>query len=192
MNLLRAFIAIDIPSEIKKAIAAQTASLQAQSGRAVRWVAIENFHLTLKFLGEVSPANIDLFSQALQLECSQAAPFEITVSALGCFPTAHRPRVIWIGLQVPAELNKLQQIIEAAAARLGFAPEDKPFSPHLTIGRVREQASSNDLKLLDASIKATSIGTLGTFTAREVVLFKSDLQPAGPVYSHLFGAKLGK
>jgi len=191
MNLLRAFIAIEIPAEIKKAIAAQTACLQPNTGRAVRWVTTENTHLTLKFLGEISPANLDMLSQALQSECSQMAPFDITVSGLGCFPNARRPRVIWIGLNVPAELNKLQHKIEAATARLGYTPEDKPFSPHLTLGRVREQATADELKQLHASLEAISIGTLGTFTAHTVHLFKSDLQPAGPIYSHLFSARLG-
>jgi 2'-5' RNA ligase len=192
MNLLRAFIAIEIPLEIKKAIAAQTAALQTNTGRAVRWVATENTHLTLKFLGEISPSNLELLSQTIQAECSQMTPFEIKVSGLGCFPNARRPRVIWIGLNAPAELTKLQLKIEAATARLGYTPEEKPFSPHLTIGRIREQASADELKHLLASLEKISIGMLGTFTAQNVYLFKSELLPAGPIYSHLFSAQLGK
>jgi 2'-5' RNA ligase len=191
MNLLRAFIAIEIPSEIKKAIAAETAFLQTNTNHAVRWVSAENTHLTLKFLGEISPANVEMLSQAIQAECSSLASFEITVSGLGCFPNARRPRVIWIGLLIPPDLNKLQYKIEAATSRLGYAPEEKPFSPHLTIGRVRDQANVNELKQLHASLESTAIGTLGTFTANVVHLFKSDLQPSGPVYSHLFSARLG-
>jgi 2'-5' RNA ligase len=191
MNLLRAFIAIEIPQEIKKAIAAETACLQTGTGRAVRWVTAENTHLTLKFLGEVSPTNVDMLSQTLQAECSQLPQFGITVSGMGCFPNVRRPRVIWIGLNAPADLNKLQHKIEAATARLGYPIEEKPFSPHLTIGRVREQASADDLKRLHDLLDTVSIGTLGAFTARAVYLFKSDLQPSGPVYSHLFSAGLG-
>jgi 2'-5' RNA ligase len=190
--LLRAFIAIEIPPGIKKAIAAQTASLQTNASRAVRWVTAENTHLTLKFLGEISPNNVDLLSQALLGECGQVAPFEITVTGLGCFPNMRRPRVIWIGLNVPPELNKLRLKIESATDRLGYSAEEKPFSPHLTIGRVREQASPDELKRLQSSLEALTIGALGTFTAQSVYLFKSDLQPAGPIYSHLFCARLGK
>jgi 2'-5' RNA ligase len=192
MNLLRAFIAIEIPSEIKKAIAAQTASLQFNTGQSVRWVTAENTHLTLKFLGEVSPTNVDLLSQAIQAECSQITPFDITVSGLGCFPNAHRPRVIWIGLLVPPELNKLHYKIEATTARLGYTPEEKTFSPHLTIGRVRDQATVIELKQLHDSLESATIGTLGTFTAHTVHLFKSELKPGGPIYSQLFSARLGK
>lgn len=192
MSLLRAFIAIEIPPEIKKAIAAQTASLKKGAGRAVRWVSTENIHLTLKFLGEISPSNVEILSQTLQAECSQQTPFEITVTGLGCFPNSHRPRVIWIGLAVPPELGRLQSKIEASLARLGYEAEDKPFSPHLTIGRVREQVNTEELRMLQASLNSINIGSLGTFRAQAVNLFKSDLQNTGSVYTRLFKAQLGK
>jgi 2'-5' RNA ligase len=191
MSLLRAFIAIEIPPEIKKAIADQIASLKNSAGHAVRWVAPENIHLTLKFLGETSPSNVQPLSEALQAECEQHAPFEISVSGLGCFPNAHRPRVIWIGLGIPQELNHLQHKLEQATARLGYATEDKPFSPHLTIGRVREQATSAELKNINCEFEKLHVGLLGTFTASSVHLFKSDLKPSGPVYTSLFNARLG-
>ena len=192
MSLLRAFIAIEIPPEIKKAIATQTASLQKDAGRAVRWVSAENIHLTLKFLGEISPANVEILSQALQAECSQQAPFEITVSGLGCFPNSRRPRVIWIGLAVPPELSRLQSKIETNLARLGYEAEDKSFSPHVTVGRVREQVSAEELRTLQSTLTTQNIGSLGTFHAQAVYLFKSDLQNTGPVYTHLFKAQLGQ
>ncbi len=191
MSLLRAFIAIEIPHEIKKAIAAEIASLQNDAGHAVRWVAIENIHLTLKFLGEISPANVELLSQTLQAECDQHGPFDITVKGLGCFPNLHRPRIIWIGLEIPSELNPLQHNLETASARMGYTAEDKPFSPHLTIGRLREQATQVELKNIQAALEKLQIGSLGTFTTQSVQLFKSDLQPAGPVYTSLFSARLG-
>ncbi len=191
MSLLRAFIAIEIPPEIKKTIASEIASLHDSAGRAVRWVTTENIHLTLKFLGEISPASVELLSQALQAECEQHTPFEIAVSGLGCFPNSHRPRIIWIGLKIPPELNRLQHRLETATARMGYAAEDKPFSPHLTIGRIREQATSAELSNIHAAFEKTHVGSLGTFTARAVHLFKSDLKPAGPVYTCLFSAPLG-
>jgi RNA 2',3'-cyclic 3'-phosphodiesterase len=191
MSLLRAFIAIEIPLEIKKAIAAEIASLQNGAGRAVRWVATENIHLTLKFLGEISPVNVELLSQSIQAECDQYAPFDITVNGLGCFPNSHHPRIIWIGLNIPLELNRLQHKLETATARMGYATEDKPFSPHLTIGRVREQVTPTELKNIQSTLEKLHVGSLGTFTAQSVHLFKSDLKPAGPVYTSLFSARLG-
>jgi len=191
MSLLRAFIAIEIPSEIKKAIVAQVSSLKSSAGHAVRWVASENIHLTLKFLGEIPPSNVEPLSRALQIECEQHAPFSISVSELGYFPNVHRPRVIWIGLGIPQELKRLQYSLEQATTRLGYATEDKPFSPHLTIGRVREQATPVELKNIHCELEKIHVGLLGAFTARAVHLFKSDLKSSGPVYSSLFSARLG-
>jgi 2'-5' RNA ligase len=154
-------------------------------------VAAENIHLTLKFLGEISPASVELLSQALRAECDQHAPFDITVNRLGCFPNSHRPRIIWIGLNIPLELNRLQHKLETATALMGYATEDKPFSPHLTIGRVREQATPAELNNIHSALEKLHVGSLGTFTAQSVHLFKSDLKPAGPVYTSLFSARLG-
>lgn len=190
MSLLRAFIAIEIPVEIKQAIAVQSAGLQKNAGRSVRWVTPENIHLTLKFLGDISPTNLELLCQALQAECSQHAPFEISVGGLGCFPNPHRPRIIWVGLEIPPELNRLQHKLENATAKLGYASEEKAFSPHLTIGRVREQAEPSELHWLGTALKEAQIGQLGSFVATTVQVFKSDLQPSGPIYSSLFSAHL--
>lgn len=190
MSLFRAFIAIDIPPEIKQAISTQTASLRKESGRAARWVAPENIHLTLKFLGEASPANLELLAQAIQSECAQTAPFTVSVENLGCFPNPRRPRILWVGLVVPPGLSRLQRQIEATAARLGYARDDKPFSPHLTIGRAREQAAPAEIQALRSLLERTTVASLGTFTVEQVHLYKSDLKPEGPVYTRLATARL--
>lgn len=190
MSLLRAFIAIDIPPEIKQAISSQTASLRKESGRAVRWVAVENIHLTLKFLGEVSSANLERLAQAVQSECAQTAPVTVSVESLGCFPNPRRPRVLWVGLVVPPSLNRLQRQVEASTVRLGYASDDKPFSPHLTIGRVREQAAPEEIQTLRSLLEQTTVASLGTFTVNEVHLYKSDLKSDGPVYTRLATAPL--
>ena len=192
MDSLRAFIAIEIPPGIKKVLGLQTANLRAQAGRSVRWVAFENMHLTLKFLGDLSPANVELLSRAIQSECSQQPPFEVVVSGLGSFPTLHRPRVIWAGLQAPLDLGRLQRRIDLEAVRLGYPAEDKPFSAHLTIGRVREQVSFEEKKMLAAALAGIQAGEFGRFTAQTVTLFKSELQSAGPLYTPLFSAQLGE
>ncbi len=191
MSLLRAFIAIEIPNEIKKEIASQTAGLHRVVAHSVRWVAPENIHLTLKFLGEISSTNIDFLAQALKTEASQHAPFEITVGGLGAFPNTRRARVIWVGLEIPPGLDKLRYNIEAAAARLGYPVDDKSFSAHLTIGRVREQISSAEAQALRDALENIKVGILGTFAAKFVHLFRSDLKPGGPVYTCLFTTALG-
>lgn len=191
MSLLRAFIAIEIPPSILDAIQKETADLQRASGAGVRWVPCSNLHLTLKFLGGVSPANLDLLTQMLAAEAAAHKPFDLQVGGLGSFPTPRRPRVIWIGLSAPAALESLQRGIEAASARLGYAEEDKPFSPHLTIGRVKQQTSSSELQTVRAALERTQVGSLGAARVEAVHLFKSDLCSTGAVYTRLFSAPLG-
>ena len=180
MTLLRAFIAIEIPPSIQKAIFTQTERLRNALGPAlVRWVPMENLHLTLKFLGDVSPSNVDMLSQALTTEAATCAPFSMRVSGLGSFPNPRRARVIWVGLHAPAALEALQHGIDSFTARLGYPSEERPFSPHLTIGRVKQQVSASGQQAIRAALEQTSVGDLGTAEVTAVHLFKSDLQPGG-------------
>jgi 2'-5' RNA ligase len=192
MSLLRAFVALEIPLEIQDAIQQATAGLRKALGPAlVRWVPPHNVHLTLKFLGDVSPANLEMLQQMLVVETEQQPCFEFEVSGLGIFPTPRRPRVLWIGIQAPATLESLQRSIEAAAERLGYEAEGRPFSPHLTIGRVRQHLSSDQQRRVREAVKGVKVGSLGQTSASGVVLFRSDLQSSGAVYTPLFTTPLG-
>ena len=95
----------------------------------VRWVAPENIHLTLKFLGDVSPSNLDLLKQMLATEATRHRCFQVEVGKLGIFPTSRQPRVIWVGLDGPPDLSALQRGVEAFTERLGYTPEGRAFSP---------------------------------------------------------------
>ena len=191
MSLLRAFIAIEIPPEIHKAIESKTAPLRAAlDSSVVRWVTTNNIHLTLKFLGDISPANVDMLSQMLSVEVSQHSIFELKFGGLGAFPNPKRPRVVWIGIQAPAGLEALQHGIEAATATLGYPSEERPFSPHLTIGRVKQTARSADMQKIRTALEETKVGMLGSAQVTAVHLFKSDLKPTGAAYTRLFSAPL--
>ena len=190
MTLLRVFIAVEIPIPTRQAIFSQTESLRAALGQLVRWVPIENMHLTLKFIGDVSPANVELLSQMLIAEATGNAPLTMQIGGLGSFPNPRRARVIWIGIQAPAAFENLQRGIEFAAARLGYEPETRPFSPHLTIGRVRQQVSASDQQQVRVALERTQVGDLGAAEISAVHLFKSDLQPTGSIYTRLFSAPL--
>jgi len=193
MSLLRAFIAVEIPPEIHKAIDSKTAPLRAAlDASLVRWVPTDNVHLTLKFLGDVSPTNVEMLSQMLNMEVSQHSTFALKFGGLGAFPNPRHPRVIWIGIQAPAGLEALQRGIEAAAATLGYPGEERPFSPHLTIGRVKENAGSAGVQKIRSALEETQVGALGTAQVSAVHLFKSELKPSGAVYTRLFSAPLGK
>lgn len=191
MSTLRAFIAVEIPPAIQQAILHETESLRRTLGtELVRWVPVENLHLTLKFFGDISSAHVDTITDMLTAEAGRVARFPIRVSGLGSFPTPKRARVLWVGLNAPAALTSLQHGVESAAARLGYEAEERPFSPHLTIGRVRQQATASDQQAIAKALKRTSIGDLGETEISAVHLYKSDLRREGAVYTKLFSASL--
>ncbi len=190
MTLVRVFIAVEIPLSIRQAIHDQTESMRAALGSIIRWIPIENMHLTLKFIGDVSPANVDALAQMLTAETMTCAPFAMQIGGLGSFPTPRRARVIWIGIQAPAALAFLQRGLESAAARLGYEAETRPFSPHLTIGRVRQQVNASDQQQVRAALEQTQVGDLGAAEVTSVHLFKSELKSSGAEYTRLFSAPL--
>jgi RNA 2',3'-cyclic 3'-phosphodiesterase len=164
--------------------------LRKAIGDSVRWVPVKNIHLTLKFLGDVSPTNVDILAQMLRAEADSCPQFEFTVGGLGSFPDPKRVRVLWVGIQAPAELEALRHGIESAAVRLGYEPDLRPFSAHLTIGRVRDTASAADLQRIRKTVEEIKIDSLGTARVNSVHLYKSDLKPNGSVYTRMFSAPL--
>jgi 2'-5' RNA ligase len=193
MGVIRAFIAIDIPDAIQQKLNEITTRLQSlDQTKAVRWVAARNIHLTLKFLGEVSQTNLELLTEIIQAEAIKHRPFELEVGELGAFPSIRRPRVIWIGIHAPQELLTLQHGVEAETIRLGYAAEERPFSPHLTLARISHNASPEDVRCIGEILATQKVGILGKVNVTRVVLFRSDLRPGGAIYTPLFNALLVK
>ena len=192
MSLLRAFIAVELPLEIRQTVCNTTSKLRNEIGALVRWVPIENMHLTLKFLGDVSPSNVDMLSQMLRAEMDLFNCFDLRLNGLGSFPNLKRPRVIYIGIQAPAALETLQRGIESASRRLGYGSEERGFSPHLTIGRVKQNVTPTEQQAIRHALEGTKIDLLGTARVNSVELFKSDLKPSGSVYTRLYSASLRK
>jgi 2'-5' RNA ligase len=192
MSLLRAFIAVELPLEIRQTVCAATSTLRNEIGALVRWVPIENMHLTLKFLGDVSPPNVELLSQMLRAEMDLFNCFDLRLNGLGSFPNLKRPRVLYIGIQAPAALEALQRGIESGSSRLGYGSEERGFSPHLTIGRVKQNVTATEQQAIRHALENTQIDSLGTARVNSVELFKSDLKPTGSVYTRLYSASLKK
>jgi 2'-5' RNA ligase len=191
MSLLRTFIAVDIPVPIRQAIQSKTESLRKTLGTSiVRWVNTDHIHLTLKFLGDVSPAQVDGLTQILRTEADLIKAFDLQIGGLRSFPSLRRPRVLFIGIQAPAELEALYRGIESACARLGYESERRGFSPHLTIGRIREGISAADQQKIRVAEEASKVDLLGTARVDSVHLYKSDLKPTGSVYTKLCSAPL--
>ena len=195
MQTLRTFIAIELDQELKATLAGIRACLRsAVPPRAVRWVQPDGIHLTLKFLGDTPLDKVEQVKSALAQAAEQVPAFTITVGGVGCFPDARRPRVVWIGVQEPSgSLARLCQAVESQVAPLGFPTEKRPFSPHLTLGRVQRYASSGEVRDIGqavAALAAEMAGTQDAMAVSVVAYIKSDLRPSGAVYTTLVEARL--
>ena len=190
--MIRAFIAIDLPDDVRVAIDdAQARLKQAHVGVKISWTKVENLHLTLQFLGYIEEAVIERIEFALQSVAAQHPPFEVLVCGAGAFPDESRPRVLWVGCDDPeGRLKALAGAVQAAMRPLGFEPERREFSAHLTLGRVRVPRPDVALTRALDSLKDTAFGAL---RAQAVHLFKSELHPEGSRYtklsSHVLGAQ---
>jgi 2'-5' RNA ligase len=191
MVVIRAFIAINLSPEIRHSLDEVSNKLKERlPGVPVRWVPVENIHLTIKFLGDVSVSNLEMLQKLLRVEASQHSPFEFSVGNMGAFPSISRPRVIWVGVEAPDELHTLQHGIEMETARLGYAREKRSYSPHLTLGRVSRNADSADTRRIREVLKNCTVGFLGAARVQEVHLYRSELKPAGAIYTQIFSAPL--
>jgi 2'-5' RNA ligase len=190
LSTLRCFIAIDLPPELRKRIEALSERLRAQPGEAgLRWVQPSGIHLTLKFLGALPEARVPDVASVLDQAASAQAPFSVTVGGIGCFPDGRNPRVVWAGLDDPTgRLRLLHASIESGCAAIGMAPEARPFSPHLTLGRVRREAGPETAGVVRAILEAERAFHAGEMLADAVHLFRSDLRPTGAVYTRLHSA----
>ncbi len=192
MNAIRSFIAIDFPDSIQAKLDEVIQMLREKNADTVRWVPAQNIHLTLKFLGDISPANLQMLCKILTAEARRHEPFTVQVGGIGAFPSIRRPRVIWIGVEGNATLDALQNGVESETRRLGYAPEERAFSPHLTLGRVAHNASPDRVRQLSDSLIQTKVGNLGIVSVTKVSVFRSDLLPGGAVYTPLFNCALAE
>jgi 2'-5' RNA ligase len=191
MSVFRAFIAVELPEEIHQTLAQVSADLKQKMGELpVRWVAVHNIHLTLKFLGDVSEANVPMLTKIIQMIADGHHCLEISLGSLGAFPNVRRPRVIWVGVQAPEELVSIHRSLDVETTRLGYESDKRPFSPHLTLGRVSRNASPREVRGIGQVLKEEKLGFLGAARVSELHLFRSDLKPGGAVYTKVFTAAL--
>lgn len=182
---IRAFIAIEIPQEIQTRLGEVQQRIIERKVLGVRWVSSRIIHLTLQFLGDTSIAKLEALGRELQPMIAAQEPFTYQVQGLSAFPNLRRPRVIWVGLQAPSDLATLQKLIERTVQKAGLPVEDRSFSPHLTLGRVKRDISPDEIQELSAALNEIETGLLGTGIAKSVTLFRSDLRPEGPIYTPL-------
>jgi 2'-5' RNA ligase len=193
MSVVRSFIAIDLPSSLYEQLEEVSGNLQDMlKAMPIRWVAVHNIHLTLKFLGDVSEKNISMINKIIQTESASHKQFEVSVGGFGVFPNFSRPRVIWVGVEAPDELMNLQRRIDVETARLGYPPDQRKFNPHLTLGRVSRNANPQEVRSISTKLRNHKLGFLGAARINEVNLFRSDLGRDGAVYTKMYTAPLIK
>ncbi|MBX0327295.1 RNA 2',3'-cyclic phosphodiesterase [Oscillochloris sp. ZM17-4] len=178
---MRLFIALDLPDHARAALAEAQSRLR-RCGHAVRWAAVDGLHLTLQFLGEADPARVpDLLAA---LAAIPAPAFPLRLGGLGAFPSSARPRVIWAGLAGDlGALGALQRAVTDATAPLGFIPEDRPFAPHLTLGRARQDVGAAQIDALAAALRAAAPPAPVAWDVGRPLLFESRSTPQGVVYT---------
>ena len=187
METIRAFIAIPLPDPVLDELAALQRRLEKRIlSRSVRWVRPEGIHLTLKFLGDTPTDKVPEIKRALAAVARHAPVCTFSVGEVGCFPNPHRPRVVWVGVQEPTgRLATLQDAIEEVMAPLGYPPEGRGFTPHLTLGRMGRRTSRNDAARVGEIVTETEVGTLGEVSADRFALIRSVLKPTGAEYTPL-------
>jgi RNA 2',3'-cyclic 3'-phosphodiesterase len=191
-NLIRTFIAVELDEATRNAIGDVQAQWQGERvGRAVRWVAPDNIHITLKFLGDVAADRMSELQSTVVNACASIPAFTLKISGAGAFPNTRRPNNVWIGVDGDVKvLERLANQIEEACAAIGYAREDRPFTAHLTLGRVQRDASPSDRRALGEMIERTRVGELSVLRVASVNVMKSELRPGGSVYSQLASVNL--
>lgn len=186
MEKIRAFLAIPLSTEARAVVSGVADELSGEvPDRAVKWVAPERIHITVRFLGNTPVDKLEPLASRLDSIAGQHAPFSLELDSLGCFPNERRPRVIWVGVAGQTErLAELQKEIEGMVVDMGWEPEKRDFHAHLTLGRVKDKSVRIELPWGQGVAPAT-------IPVQEVHLFESQLRRSGPVYTVRHSSRLG-
>ena len=182
MQTIRAFISIEIPQEIKEKISLIQEQLKTIE-TPISWVRLDSIHLTLKFLGNILEEQIPNIKRCIDTAVSGISPFNVNIKGGGVFPNLNHPRVIWLGLEDKTDsLFKIQKGIDNCLEKIGFEPEERGFTPHLTLGRVKSLKGKNQLIRTIHIYKDIEVGEI---YADKIKLMRSQLNPSGAIYTVL-------
>jgi 2'-5' RNA ligase len=186
---IRTFLAVDIGPEVRENLSRLQEQLK-RSQADVRWVRPQGIHLTLRFLGNILDADVLKLEPVMAAAAAGQAPIVLTVSGWGMFPSQKRPRVLWVGIpQGREKLAPLAEVLERGLIEAGFGPEDRPWKPHLTLGRFQ---SPRNLEPLLKALAKEGEPVYGRIQADRLTLFQSQLQRGGAVYTVLRESQFGK
>ena len=192
MDVVRSFIAIDLPAGVRAELTSLEDKLKASRHPFVKWVDPENMHLTLKFLGDVASDSIPQIVEAMSRAAKSHSTFKLEVAGTGAFPNWQRPQVVWVGVGGELDrLNSLQKGLESALSPMGFPTESRTFSAHLTLGRLRDRVTPDHRRQFAEFAQKVELTASLSFEVNGIRLIRSQLTPAGPIYTELAVAKLG-
>lgn len=182
---LRLFVAVDLSEEVREELDRLQDDLRRRDLSSLRWVRPGGIHLTLKFLGETPVEMVPAIEGALAEVANGAAPFRLALGKLGTFGNRRGPRVLWLDIAGEAQrLEELQAMVERALIEAGFPPEEREYSPHLTLARVPQPPRPGMAERVSRALDAV-VAPKAEFEVREVLLMRSTLQPGGAVYERL-------
>jgi len=189
---IRSFIAIELPEEAREGLARLRKELERDEHRFVKWVDPGGIHLTLKFLGNISSKRVTEITEAIEESAQGISPFHLEISGLGAFPSLRQARVFWVGIGGEVDkLSRLQQGIDSTLAVLGFAKEERSFVPHLTLARIRQEASPLERRRFGELVGSTIFEDKYHVKVEAISLMRSRLTPAGAIYTCLSVVGLG-
>ena len=187
MGIVRLFVALLLSERVRAGLARVQAKL-ARTCEKVRWIPSEQLHLTVKFLGEVPESDVAAVSQAIARASLRAAPCTIQIASAGCFPSVDPVRIVWAGARdTPKALNQCVETVTSELAQIGFAPERRPWSAHITLGRVRDDRTGGRIR---AAVDALSFEAMKQ-PVEAVTLMSSVLAAKGPTYAIVSSESMG-
>ena len=190
MEQIRSFIAIELPVGLKQELARLETQLKADNQPWIKWVKPDSIHLTLKFLGNIASDTTAAITGAIEKSARGINPFNLKVAGLGVFPNPKRVKVAWVGISGEVDkLSRLQKRLESNLAPMGFAPESRPFTPHLTLARLSERASPTERQGFGKLIASTRFET-DDFEVKDISLMRSQLTRGGAIYTRISLVKL--
>jgi RNA 2',3'-cyclic 3'-phosphodiesterase len=183
---IRSFFALPLSDLCRQNLAEIIQGLKKEMPPVIKWMDIDNIHLTLKFLGDIKPEDINIMKKKLEFAFSGFDEFSLKIFNLGVFPNERKPKIIWVGASYPDPLKQLFSIVEETAFLLGYSKEQRDFTPHITLGRVRYNVSYQNLLKIGGVLHDKKDCEICISKAAELSFIKSELRPSGPVYSELF------
>ena len=183
---IRTFFSIDLPVLTLEQIKKELFYLKNSTLRNIKWASSSSMHITIKFIGDFNPEHKSSIQKDLRSHLIKFGEIKLSFGEMSVFPNLRNPRIVWLSLNEHGQLIRLARVVDLITSNYGYLKEKRNFSPHLTIGRVRNNASSRDKELLSQKIANNESMDITPFTTNKLSFIKSSLTPQGPIYSTLF------